>query len=145
MPAFFIDVKNYTFEKNFRKMIKNLLLVGIGGFIGSVARYLVSKGMSQWGASGFPAATFTANIAGCFLIGIFYALSTKGELFSSSWRLFLMVGICGGFTTFSSFALENMVLLRNHDYILFLLNAIGSLALGIIATVGGFALIQKWG
>jgi CrcB protein len=82
------------------------------------------------------------NISGCFLIGIFYALGEKGNILSPQARLLLVTGFCGGFTTFSTFAFENMTLLRIGDSFYFLLYAIGSVVLGIAAVYIGNLFIK---
>jgi CrcB protein len=116
-------------------MFKNFLLVGIGGAIGSVLRYLFSQ-MIKSGP--FPLATFTVNIIGSFLIGIFIALSIKQSEFNSSWKIFLATGICGGFTTFSSFSIENLQLIQQGKWMTSLLYIAGSILLGVIATAIGY-------
>ena len=123
-------------------MIKSLLLVGTGGFIGSVFRFLASRFMQNNFPSAFPFGTFFVNITGCFLIGLIYGLSEKSSLFSSGWKLFLAVGFCGGFTTFSTFANENLAMLRDGDFFHFLLYTGLSVFLGIAATFFG-VLITK--
>jgi CrcB protein len=123
-------------------MIKNILLVSIGGAIGSVMRYLCQKWIYQLYPHPFPWGTFLVNIAGCFLIGIFFAASEKSTFISADWKLFLMTGLCGGFTTFSAFAFENMNLIRTGDITNALLYAISSVVVGILAVFGGVALIK---
>ena len=123
-------------------MIKNILLVGMGGAIGSVFRYLCQKWVHQLYPHPFPLGTFLVNIIGCFLIGIFFAASEKSSFISADWKLFLMTGICGGFTTFSAFAFENMNLIRSGDMTNFLLYTISSVVLGILAVFAGVALIK---
>jgi len=123
-------------------ILKNMLIVGVGGGMGSIARYLCQKYFYESHPHPFPFGTFAVNIFGCFLIGIFYALSEKGNLLTPEWRIFLTTGICGGFTTFSSFAYENVTLLKAGDYLYFGLYAAGSVALGIIATFCGIALLK---
>lgn len=93
--------------------MKQLLLVGFGGFIGSIARFLVSKLNISWQFMSIPMGTLTVNVVGSFIIGLLVAISAKSEMFSSDLRLFLMVGFCGGFTTFSSFTNENLALMQN--------------------------------
>jgi CrcB protein len=87
--------------------------------------------------------TFLVNISGCLLIGIFYALSEKGNLLTPEWRLFLTTGFCGGFTTFSSFAYENVNLLRNSDFLYFGLYILSSVVLGIAGVYLGIFLIKS--
>ena len=89
-------------------MIKTLLLVGTGGFLGSVSRFLASRYMQENFPTAFPFGTFFVNVAGCFLIGLIYGFSERSALLTPGWKMFLAVGFCGGFTTFSTFANENL-------------------------------------
>lgn len=123
-------------------MLKIILLVGSGGFIGSVARYLGGKLISETHISSFPLGTLSVNIIGCFLIGLFYGLSERGNLANEEWRLFLAVGLCGGFTTFSSFSIENMTLLREGAFGYFLIYTGLSVFLGLAATFMGNLLVK---
>jgi fluoride exporter len=123
-------------------MIKNILLVSTGGALGSVLRYVCQKWIHQLYPQAFPWGTFLVNIVGCFLIGIFFAASEKSTVITADWRLFLTTGICGGFTTFSAFAFENMNLLRTGDITNALLYTIGSVVLGILAVFAGVAMIK---
>ncbi len=84
-------------------MDRSIFLVGIGGFVGSVLRYLVSVAFANWLGSPFPYATFAVNIAGCFVMGILFGLSERAGVLSPEMRALLMAGFCGGFTTFSAF------------------------------------------
>lgn len=115
-------------------MMKQLLLVGLGGGLGSMARYLCQRWIQVPWLAGFPWGTFTVNITGCFLIGIFWGLSLKDLAGQDNWKLFLMTGLCGGFTTFSAFTLEGIHLLRDQKTFLFLLYAAGSVVAGLVAT-----------
>jgi fluoride exporter len=123
-------------------MSNNILLVGLGGGIGSILRYLCQKWVNDSYQHNFPLATFLVNVSGCLLIGILYALGEKGNILSPQTRLLLVTGFCGGFTTFSTFAFENMNLLRTGDSFYFLLYAIGSVAVGIMAVYVGSLLIK---
>jgi len=118
-------------------MIKTLLLVGTGGFLGSISRFLVSKFMQSSIPSAFPYGTFAVNIAGCLLIGLIYGFSERSSLLSAGWKLFLAVGFCGGFTTFSTFANENLALLRDGEFLYFFIYTGLSVVLGIAATFSG--------
>jgi CrcB protein len=121
---------------------KNILLVGIGGGVGSIARFLCQKYIYQWYPHPFPFGTLLVNISGCFLIGLFYALAEKGNLLTPEWRILLTTGFCGGFTTFSTFAYENVNLLRNGDVTYFILYTTASVILGILATWLGILLLK---
>lgn len=123
-------------------MINNILLVAFGGAAGSVMRFLCQKWINDAYHHTFPLATFLVNVAGCFLIGILYALGEKGNILSSHTRLLLITGFCGGYTTFSTFAFENMSLLRTGDHFYFLLYALGSVVFGIAAVYAGNFLIK---
>lgn len=118
-------------------MIKTLLLIGTGGFLGSISRFLVSRFMQNNFPSAFPFGTFFVNITGCFLLGLIYGLSERSSLVSAEWKMFLAVGFCGGFTTFSTFANENLALLRDGDFFHFLMYTGLSVFLGITATFFG--------
>ena len=118
-------------------MIKTLLLVGTGGFLGSISRFLASRLIQENLPVAFPFGTFSVNITGCFLIGLIYGFSERSSLLTSEWKMFLAVGFCGGFTTFSTFANENLALLRDGDFFHFLLYTGLSVFLGITATFLG--------
>jgi fluoride exporter len=122
--------------------MKTWLIIGLGGGIGSVLRYLVQVLVTRHFASPFPAGTFLVNITGCLLIGVLYGLSARSEAFTLEWRLFLITGICGGYTTFSSFSLESINLLKAGHYTYFILYASLSFVLGLLATVGGTILAK---
>jgi CrcB protein len=123
-------------------MLRTILIVGTGGFIGSVMRYLVQFYVEKGMSSTFPLGTLIANIVGSFVIGMVFALAEKGNLLSSEWRIFLSVGICGGFTTFSAFAYNNFIMIKEHSYGQLLFNLGGNIFLGILAVYLGIILIR---
>ncbi|MBL7740994.1 MAG: fluoride efflux transporter CrcB [Chitinophagaceae bacterium] len=123
-------------------MIRNILLVGLGGGLGSIARYLCQRWFTIHYPQHFPWGTFAVNISGCLLIGIFWGLSFRSFNANEHWKLFLMTGICGGFTTFSAFTLESVALIKDHKTGLFFLYAAGSVLIGITATYAGMKMIR---
>jgi CrcB protein len=123
-------------------LLKNILLVGFGGALGSIARYLTQKYISQLYPISFPLGTFIVNLTGCFLIGLLYGIANKHEYFTETFRLLLMVGFCGGFTTFSAFTFESMQLLDQQKFLIFTLYIGLSVVLGLIATFIGVWLTQ---
>lgn len=123
-------------------MIKSILLIGLGGGVGSIARYLCQKWFAENIQHPFPWGTFVVNILGCFLIGLIYAIAEKTTILSPQTRLLLITGLCGGFTTFSTFAFENMSLLRSGDITYVLLYIVASILLGIGAVFAGIGLIK---
>lgn len=118
-------------------MIKNILLVFIGGGMGSVLRFLSTKYLNQLS---FPFGTFMVNVLGSLVLGFVLGLTLKNQHYNSSIILLFGVGFCGGFTTFSTFAVENQAFLRTGDYYNFFFYAFGSLFLGIMAVFGGIFL-----
>ncbi len=122
--------------------MKTVLLVFAGSGVGGVLRYFVQKFFVDAGFISFPFGTFAVNIAGCFLIGLFNALADKNNMLSPEWRLALTTGFCGGFTTFSTFANENMNLFGNGDYLYFSIYIILSIVLGIAAVVLGNSCVK---
>lgn len=117
------------------------LFVACGGAIGASLRY----GMSLWFTQSnhiFPWATWSINLLGCLLAGIFFAYSLKYPVLQQEVRLFFMVGILGGFTTFSSFGLETFQLIRAEQLGLALLYAVSSLMIGVVLLIMGFYITQ---
>ncbi|HSK12429.1 MAG TPA: fluoride efflux transporter CrcB [Phnomibacter sp.] len=119
-----------------------MLLVGSGSFLGGVARYLASRYIHSSMLSSFPYGTFWVNITGCLLIGLIYGIFERSGNPHTDWRLFLTVGFCGGFTTFSTFANENMSLLRDGNYFNFALYTGLSVFLGLLAVYAGNFIIK---
>jgi CrcB protein len=123
-------------------MLKTLILVGTGGFLGSVSRFLVSRFVQNNVNSVFPFGTFSVNVAGCLLIGLIYGFSERSSILDSGYKLFLTAGFCGGFTTFSTFANENLALLRDGDIFHFFLYTGLSVFLGIAAVFIGVVITK---
>ena len=118
--------------------MKQLLLVGLGGFIGSIARFFISKLNLHWHLLSIPMGTLTVNILGSLIIGFIVGVSAKSELITPGLRLFLMVGVCGGFTTFSSFTLENFTLMQNGQFATVLIYTGLSIFFGFLAVYLGY-------
>jgi CrcB protein len=119
-----------------------LLLVGAGGFLGSVLRYVVSGTVQQSsGSVQFPYGTLAVNVIGCFVIGALSALAENRGVFTPEARLFVFVGILGGFTTFSTFGNETMNFLREGDNLRALVNVVAQLILGLGAVWLGRSLV----
>ena len=123
-------------------MIKNLLIVGLGGAIGSMLRYAVQKFFQAQTASAFPTGTLLVNIAGCFLIGILWSLVSRSLTWNDEMKLLLMTGFCGGFTTFSAFTLEGIGLLKENRTVLFVLYLTASVVGGLLATFIGIRIAK---
>lgn len=121
-------------------MIKNIFIIGTGGFIGSVARYFLSGLNLNIDYLSIPFGTLLVNITGSFIIGFLTGISERSTILTTEWRLFLMVGLCGGFTTFSSFTNENLMLLHNGQFLSIFLYTGLSIFLGFIAVFFGYAL-----
>ena len=119
----------------------NWLLVACGGAIGACLRYgaglLIARPTSL-----FPWATWSINILGCFLAGVFFALSQRYPALQNETRLFVMVGIFGGFTTFSSFGLETFQLIRQGQMSMAVMYSLSSLIVGVLCLAMGFYLFQ---
>lgn len=117
------------------EQLRNILAVSAGSFLGGAARYLVTlamKGVGKW----FPWATLAVNLAGCFLIGLLWGVFSKNGTEGSSWALFLTVGLCGGFTTFSTFSKEALMMLQGGN----IWGFAGYVAISVIAGIGLVAL-----
>lgn len=123
-------------------MLRILLIIGTGSFIGGVSRFLLSRYIHNTYLSDFPWGTFAVNIIGSFIIGIVYGLSERGDLMNLELRMFLTIGLCGGFTTFSTFAGENLSLLKEGDILYFGLYAGLSVFMGILAVYLGNLLVK---
>ncbi|MDR3118006.1 MAG: fluoride efflux transporter CrcB [Mediterranea sp.] len=123
--------------------MKEIVYVFLGGGLGSVFRFLLHLFINGRGpVSGFPWSTFVINVLGCLLIGVFHTLSARFHL-SAETRLFLTMGLCGGFTTFSTFSNENLFLLREGMYFALASYLVLSILLGILAVWAGAFLAGK--
>lgn len=123
-------------------MFKTLLIIGLGSFCGGIFRFLLTRFVQNHYLVAFPFGTMVVNIAGCLLIGIFYGLFERGNLLNTDLRLFLTVGLCGGFTTFSTFMNENFVLLREQNYLYFMSYTVLSIILGLTAVYAGHLIVK---
>lgn len=118
-----------------------LFLIALGGAAGSLLRYLIGGAIQRSSASGFPIGTMFVNVVGCFLIGVFVRfllnMQTSGE-----WRALMVVGFCGGFTTFSTFSFETVGLIEGGEYARAVTYMVGSVVLCVIATFAGMAVVS---
>ncbi len=123
--------------------LERFLVIGTGGFIGANLRYLVQGwAAGRWGAS-FPYGTLIANVTGSFVIGLFLTLATGRLLISPNWRLFVAVGILGGYTTFSSFSYETLTLAGSGAWLRASANLLLNVVLGLSAALAGIGL-ARW-
>ena len=124
--------------------MKSILLVALGGALGSVARFKMSTWLFDHAANWhFPIGTFVVNVLGCLVIGVLAGLAVKDGFFSSEARVFLFTGILGGFTTFSAFELETFQLLRRGEFLVAGSNVVLSIVLGLIALWIGFSIVAS--
>jgi len=122
--------------------MRALLFVGIGGGLGSILRYVISLFIGRHVPIVFPLGTLIVNISGCFLIGVFYSILARHTDFNSEWRLLLITGICGGYTTFSTFSYDGVILLKQGSNLSFMLYVLSSVVIGLLATFAGVALFK---
>jgi CrcB protein len=119
--------------------VVGVLLIGAGGFAGAIARYAIDVGVTQRFAS-FPWGTLVVNVTGAFAVGLLFALITERAALPAELRGPLMIGFLGAYTTFSTLALESWRMIEDGAWLLAALNLGGSVAIGMIAVVGGLAL-----
>lgn len=118
--------------------LKHFLLVGLGGAIGSMMRYAVGLLLKSFNS--FPAGTFVVNMAGSFLIGLIAGVVANDPKFQQHWQLFLAVGLCGGFTTFSALSLEGIQMIQQQKFGFFLLYSLTSISLGLCLALVAYRL-----
>lgn len=121
--------------------MKEIVLIGVGGAAGSILRYIAGSAITRLGSFAFPWGTFVINVAGCLLIGVLMAWFRRNSLAEDTWKNLLSVGFCGGFTTFSSFAGENIRLLESGNVTVALAYIGASLFLGLLAVWIGMKLV----
>jgi CrcB protein len=113
------------------------LLIGLGGFLGANARYLVGGWIANWLGPSFPFGTLVVNLSGSFVIGLFLTLLTERFVASPELRLFFAIGFLGAYTTFSTFTYESLVMLESRAYLALVANVIGSVFIGMFAVAAG--------
>lgn len=121
-------------------MLKTILLIGTGGFAGSVSRYLLTLYVDKQVNSIMPYGTFAVNMIGCLLLGLIYSLAEKHQIVSAEMRFLLASGFCGSFTTFSTFSYQNQFLLQNEQWGPLSFYVVGSVIIGFLATIAGIGL-----
>ena len=122
-------------------ILKNIFMVSCGSFIGGAARYLVSITMKDAG-KGFPWGTLIVNLIGCLALGLLWGFFSRNATENSSWALFMTVGICGGFTTFSTFSKEALMMLQAGNFINLLAYVAISVIAGIALVAAGYYLAR---
>ncbi len=123
-------------------MYRILFYIAAGSGVGGVARYLSQQFVQKHFPSSIPLGTLSVNILGCFIIGIIFALAEKTKILSFELRILFATGFCGGFTTFSSFAYENIKLLQDGEFYYTILYVSLSVALGFLAVYLGIVLTK---
>lgn len=118
----------------------HVLLIGIGGFVGAIARHLVDMRVTAWTGGAVAWGTFAVNVSGSFLVGLLFALVSERTALPAELRGPLMIGFIGSYTTFSTLTLESWRMFDDGLWLHAGANLIGSIALGILAVVGGIAL-----
>ena len=124
-------------------MTRNVLFVAIGGMLGSVLRFLLSSLVVSFLPFSFPFGPFVVNLIGCFVMGAVVGLAEHSPSFNHTWRMFLTAGFCGGFTTFSAFAFENVELLLDKNYGIFAAYSVASFVICIGAALVGLMLFRN--
>ena len=118
--------------------MKEVLIVGLGGFAGSISRYLIQLAVISRFTLLFPLGTFAINLVGSLMVGLIFGYAERFQWMNPEWRLFLAIGFCGSFTTFSSFAFDNLRLLEDGNYYQLFWYVSLSLILGVALAWGGY-------
>jgi len=122
-----------------------LLIVGLGGFLGAIARYRLSGLVHQYANGSFPTGTLVVNATGCLVIGGLMCLVEERQFFAPDTRLFLFIGLLGSFTTFSTVGYETFEFMRSGDYRMAAVNAAANMTLGVAAVVAGWIGVKTAG
>jgi len=122
-----------------------ILLIGVGGFLGAISRYLVSEGAVRFFGDKLPFGTFIVNVTGSFILGALLVLSLEKEVVGENMRFLLAVGFLGAFTTFSTFSVESIHLFRSGEYFSALSYITASVVVSLCAAFGGFTVARLWG
>lgn len=121
-----------------------MLIIGLGGFFGTIGRYILTKIIQEQASGSFPWATLAVNLIGSFIIGVVFSIAEKNDILSNTWRNFLTIGFCGGFTTFSTFSLENYNLLATNQIGQALLYSAISVLSGVIMIYLGIIVTKQF-
>lgn len=116
------------------------LMIGAGGFVGAVVRYVVDARISAWTGGSLPWGTFVINVSGSFVVGLFFALLIERAVMPAEFRGPLMIGFLGSYTTFSTLGLETWRMISDGAWLYATGNLVGSIAIGLVAVVAGVAL-----
>ena len=123
--------------------MKQLIIIGLGGMAGSISRYLLQQAVLRHYITIFPLGTFLINIFGCLLIGLIFGFADRFAWLTEEWRLLLAVGFCGSFTTFSTFAFDNMQLIKDGNYMQLLAYVLASVLIGVLFVWTGFIIAAR--
>jgi CrcB protein len=117
-----------------------LVLIGVGGFAGAIARHLVDGAVAERTSGAFPWGTFVVNISGSFLLGLLFAVTADRAILPAEIRGPILIGFIGAYTTFSTYMLESWRLIEDGALAMALVNLVGSIAIGLVAVVAGLAM-----